>query len=252
MITGPSGIDANPDPFARHPELRDRIADPLTSYFRSFKVEDLVRELSVRGMRPDMIDPEDVREASRTVALRDRSGQDLWVFAYGSLMWDPALRFAEVRRAFAPEHERRFIFVDVSGWRGTPESPGVMAALDRGAGCEGLAFRIAADLVEEESHHLWRREKLGPVYTAAHIEIFIDGAPVSALTFLADYAADAIHPDLGYADQVRYAANGAGYYGSSFDYVENISRQFEALGIEDAHVSALLRDARACRDRQPE
>jgi hypothetical protein len=82
------------------------------------------------------------RSAPRA-ALEGHEG-DLWVFGYGSLIWDPALEFAEVRRAFAPNHRRRFILEDIYGGRGTPNGPGLMAALDDGDGCNGLCFRIAA------------------------------------------------------------------------------------------------------------
>ncbi|XDA98434.1 gamma-glutamylcyclotransferase [Sulfitobacter sp. LCG007] len=235
------------DPFSRHPELRRRIADPLTSYFRHFDPEELQVELRARGLQPEMVDSDEMREASRRETLAGRELDDLWVFAYGSLMWDPALRFVEVRRAYAPEHARRFIFKDVSGWRGTPEAPGVMAALDQGTGCEGLAFRIASDEIDEESRHLWKREKFGPTYTPAFIPVDLGDQQVRALTFLADHGAHSIHPDLPYGEQVRFAATGSGWYGSSFEYVENIARQFEALAIEDPHVTGLLRDASAYR-----
>ena len=73
----------------------------------------------------------EAREASRRVTLASHTG-DLWVFAYGSLMWDPAMDFTEVRRAWLPGHARRFILCDIYGARGTPEAPGLMAALDWG------------------------------------------------------------------------------------------------------------------------
>ncbi|MCU4653078.1 gamma-glutamylcyclotransferase [Roseibacterium sp. SDUM158016] len=142
------------DPFARHPELRDRITDPETSFFRTFSIEALI------NLHPHMEDilewthTDEVREAIRADTLAGHSG-DLWIFAYGSLIWDPALRFAEVRRAHAPGHARRFILRDDNGARGTAEAPGLMAALDTGEGCEGLAYRIRERDVDTETEILF-------------------------------------------------------------------------------------------------
>ena len=57
--------------------------------------------------------------------------------------------------AYAPHHARRFILEDTYGGRGTVEAPGLMAALDTGAGCHGLCYRIAAEAVEHETEILF-------------------------------------------------------------------------------------------------
>lgn len=232
------------DPFIHHPELRDMIADPLTSFFRSFSVDRIVAE------NPELEDfrlwvhTDETREAIRAEALAGHSG-DLWVFAYGSLMWDPALRFAEVRRAHAPDHERRFILREDKGGRGTAEAPGLMAALDEGAGCDGLVFRIEAGDVETETEILFRREMLAPGYLAVFVPVQIGEEAVRALAFLADHGAPEICGDISWQDQVRMIATGAGMLGTSRDYLANIVRHFDHLGIEDAECTALLREADA-------
>jgi glutathione-specific gamma-glutamylcyclotransferase len=121
-----------PDPFVHHPELRGRIADAETSFHRSFSVEALVaRKPALRNW----VHSDSRRETIRSEALAGHSG-DLWIFGYGSLMWNPALRFAEVRRAHVAGHARRLILVDTRGGRGTKEAPGLFATLDAGEGCE--------------------------------------------------------------------------------------------------------------------
>lgn len=75
------------------------------------------------------------------------------MFAHGSLMWDPAIDFAEVRRAWLPGHARRFILCDIHGARGTRDAPGLMAALDRGDGCflaDHESDMIRGDLSRDE------------------------------------------------------------------------------------------------------
>ncbi len=86
------------DPFAHHPELRGRIADAETSFFRKFSVEALFKQHPHLEVMRTWVYTDSVREVIRASVLEGQD-DDLWIFAYGSLMWDPALRFAEVRRA---------------------------------------------------------------------------------------------------------------------------------------------------------
>jgi hypothetical protein len=72
-----------------------------------------------------------------------RDHHDLWVFAYGSLMWRPGFRYEEARRARLTGYSRRFCIYSVHH-RGTPERLGLVLGLDRGGVCEGVAYRIAA------------------------------------------------------------------------------------------------------------
>jgi hypothetical protein len=158
---GPSRHPMTPDPFRHHPGLRGKIKPAAESFFRDFTT-DVIREMAeARGGHDTFpFHPDTVREAIRAEALKGHAG-DLLVFAYGSLIWDPALDFCEVRRAHAPQHARRFILVDTYGGRGTAEKPGLMAALDDGEGCDGLVFRIASEKVETETEILFRVKRLG-------------------------------------------------------------------------------------------
>ena len=239
------------DPYAHHPELRGRIADAETSFFRTFSVETLVeRHPHLEAFRP-WVHTDEQREAIRAEALADHEG-DLWVFAYGSLIWDPALRFAEVRRAHVAGHARRLILMDDKGGRGTKEAPGLMAALDQGEGCEGLAFRIRAADVDVETEILFRREMIAPGYLARFIPARIGDADVRVLTFLANHDYPDIRGDITRDEQIRYIAHGAGILGTSRDYLASIVDHFAHLGIADDHCTDLLREVDAYLAAQAE
>ena len=88
--------------------------------------------------------------------LSDAPRRDcIWVFGYGSLMWNPAFHFAERRTARIYGFHRQFCLWSRSG-RGSPERPGLMLALERGGSCHGVAFRIAPEHVESELDVVWR------------------------------------------------------------------------------------------------
>lgn len=231
------------DPYLHAPQLRGRITDPLASFFRTFQPSDFDAALLAAGRPADWRYADADREARRLAALAGRLDADIWVFAYGSLMWDPAFVYAEVRRGRIAGYARRFCLSETYA-RGTPDAPGLMAGLDHGPDCEGLVFRIGAELAERETEILWRREGLGSAYTPVFAAVDTDHGRVEALAFVADHASPVIFPDLTREEQVKRIATGVGVLGSSREYLENIAAQMAALGIEDAEVTGLLEDVR--------
>lgn len=233
------------DPFIHHPVLRGRIVEPEKSAFRTFEPSDLDEAMKAQGMPDNWRYSDEKREALREAALAGREGRDLWVFAYGSLMWNPAFLFAEVRHARVEGYARSFCLYDTRGGRGTADRPGLMAALDQGRHCDGLVFRIAADLVEAESRILFKREMLMGSYLPGFVACETRHGPVEALTFVANHAAPHIRTDIPRADKVRFIATGSGRLGTSREYLENLADHFQALDIDDPEVFGLLEDVRA-------
>src|SRR5215472_13597169 len=101
------------------------------------------------------------------VALRD-SAAPVWIFAYGSLMWNPEMRFAERRLARVHGYHRSFCLYSPE-YRGTRERPGLVLGLDRGGSCRGIAYRLAAASLAEEIDRLWVREMTGGVYALRRV-----------------------------------------------------------------------------------
>ena len=228
------------DPFFYHPELRGKISDPLKSFFRTFTTTDLRARLQGLELPVDWWNSEFEREKSRADALKGQTETDLWVFGYGSLMWDPAFKFAEVRRARVPGYARRFILKDIYGARGTADAPGLMAALDKGNGCDGLLFKITNEFIDQETEILWRREQLVPAYLPKFVNAEVSDQCIKALTFVADHEAEIIDTKLTREEQIHFMATGTGFLGSSLDYLTNIVDQFATLGIEDTDVLEML------------
>ena len=235
------------DPFAHHPGLQGKIKNPEESFFRNFTVENMIASFPQMEAQRDKVHSDEVREELRKEVLAGHVG-DLWVFAYGSLMWDPGFVFKDVRRALVPGYALQMILKDTWGGRGTAEVPGLMAALDSapdGPGCQGLVFCIAADQVDEETEILCRRELLGPAYMPRFVTAQIEGQEVRALTFVADHRVDDIQRDLTREEQITYIAYGQGFLGTSYEYLANILAQFEVMGIKDPACAALLADVDA-------
>jgi cation transport protein ChaC len=236
------------DPFAHHPGLRDKITDPLKSFFRDFKPSDMDPIVKEHGFPDNWRRTDGEIERTRKNALAGRLDGDLWVFGYGSLMWDPAFIFSEVRRGRIVGYHRNFCLKDTMGGRGTRELPGLMAALDEGGGCNGLAFRIEAERVDEETAVLWRREMIAPAYKPIFAEVTTQFGTIEALSFAADHNAAMIDAEITRSQQVRYIATGTGILGSSLEYLENMRSHFDALGIVDKEILELVDEVSAYRN----
>ena len=229
------------DPFIHHPELKGKIIDPYDSNFRDLNVTKLDEQMRSRGAGIDWRYSDAYRENSRQKTLDSATPPDLWIFAYGSLMWDPAFIFEEVRVAHLNSHERRFCLKSVLG-RGSPEKPGLVAGLDDGQGCDGLAFRVPQTLVEEETRIIWRREMLMHAYSPVFLTATTLLGEITVLTFIADHTAKNYLPNLTPRQIARYMATGKGMFGSSREYLESMASQLEILGIQDRALFT-LRDA---------
>ena len=57
------------------------------------------------------------------------AGTGLWVFGYGSLIWEPGFDFDDRRLATLHGYRRAFCMTSIV-YRGTPEAPGLVLALD--------------------------------------------------------------------------------------------------------------------------
>jgi cation transport protein ChaC len=236
------------DAFTHLPGLRGRVRPAEQSAVR-ITPEVLAlwdRRAQAAGQPADWRLSDQQLEASRRALLdAGPAPGDLWVFGYGSLMWDPGIHFAEVRRADLPGHERRFNYRVILG-RGTPQQPALMLSLEPAAGCCcGLAFRIAADQVEAESAMLWRREMIRGGYCPVLRPVATPQGPVNALVFASNPAHPGYAGDLPLAEAAAIIARAAGVIGSNRDYLEQLAAQLAALQIDDPYVDRLLARVRA-------
>jgi cation transport protein ChaC len=156
----------------------------------------------------------------------------VWVFGYGSLMWNPAFAFAERRVGVVRGYHRRFCLWLEMG-RGSPGNPGLMLALDRGGVCRGVAFRIPASQARDELLLVWRREMFGKAYLARWVQVRMVGTAVPAITFVVDRTNPRYAARISDAEAARHIATASGSLGSCASYLENTMAHLQSLGIRD-------------------
>jgi len=238
---------SQPDPFIHLPHLSGRLISCEQSLLRMTPERLALWDQRAReaGLPQTWRLSEHEREATRHAVLgRLGRDEDLWVYAYGSLMWDPGIHFVEVRLARLEGYQRRFSY-RITGGRGTPQQPALMLALEQLAGtCTGLVFRVPAPLAEHESVLLWRREMVRGGYAPRLCPVATPQGPVCALVF----AANPAHPEhvgeLPLDETAAVVASAAGPIGTNRNYLENLAAQLEILRIEDSYIQALHEQVR--------
>ena len=172
---------------------------------------------------------------------RAGADQDLWIFAYGSLMWRPDFAYAEQRRARVYGFHRALCIYS-HHWRGTAERPGLVLGLDRGGSCVGLCFRIAREASAATLAAVRERELVTGVYEEIAAPVRLEhGERLSALTYVARRAHAQYAGGLPMAEQARLVRQGFGVAGSNLDYIRNTLCHLEEIGIRDARLDGLAR-----------
>lgn len=236
------------DAFAHLPSLRGRLTPAEQSAVRATPETLALWDQRAReqGLPAHWRLSDQRLEETRRGLLGDfGTPQDLWIFGYGSLMWDPGVHFAEVRRADLHGFGRRFSYRTIMG-RGTPTCPALTLSLEPATGCcSGLAFRIAADRADAESALLWRREMLRDGYRPALLPVATPQGAVTALVFASNHA----HPDyvgaMSLIDEARIIASACGVIGTNRDYLVQVAAQLDTLGIADAYIQELMGQVQA-------
>lgn len=174
----------------------------------------------------------------RTLDARPKG--DVWVFGYGSLMWNPAFNFVEQKVAVVHGWHRRFCLWMRAG-RGAPDNPGLMLALDRGGCCRGLAFRLAPDEVEHELLLLWRREMLSGSYEARWLTALSPDRPITAVTFVVNRRHSRYAGALPLDQVAQHIATARGRLGSCAEYLHETVDHLRALGFRDESLDRIVK-----------
>lgn len=169
----------------------------------------------------------------------------MWVFGYGSLIWDPGFAVAEAVVGRVTGWHRSFCMRSIH-YRGTEAAPGLVLALDaaEGAVCDGVALRVAEAEAEAVLAGLRARELISYAYREVEVAVALaDGRQVAALA----YAINRDHAqycDLAPETQAGIIAEAAGLRGPNRDYLYATAAHLHALGIADPALDALVTEVK--------
>ena len=209
---------------------------------------DAIASRAAPGMRL-LTDAERAESLASTLAAHPDpdalAAEGAWLFAYGSLLWNPTVHVVERRLVRVGGWQRRFCLSARAG-RGTAENPGLLLGLIEGGRCEGLALRVEPAQVVVELDLLWRREMLNRSYVPRWLRaVDAGGRAVAALAFTMDPASRGYAGDLTEDVVVERLATARGELGTCADYLFHTEAELRVHGIDDPALMALADRVRA-------
>ena len=165
--------------------------------------------------------------------------QNLWVFGYGSLMWDPGFKFNTRQRARIYGFHRSLCIRSVR-YRGTDDLPGLVFGLDHGGSCTGIGYQIKHTDQREVSDYLQDREMLNNIYDPSIRLITLEnGQRVKAIVFIVKRHHPSYVRNLTLDQAARMVATAAGQRGPNIDYLLSTLKSLDNLGIHDKSLHAV-------------
>jgi len=235
-----SALDGGADPDARPRDATARVFGAANPGLRRLDLENnlLRRALEATPLAANLLSEEELEATLQEALASPHRTRDVWLFAYGSLVWNPVLDFEERVVATVHGYHRSFCLWSRIN-RGTPERPGLVLGLDRGGRCPGVAYRIPARLAEGELRLLWRREMLLGSYSARWVHATRAGQDFRALAFVVNRQRSGYAGRLPPEQIVETLRHGHGKLGNGIDYLRQTVDGLAAAGIRDPHLLRL-------------
>lgn len=176
---------------------------------------------------------EEHRAAIRAMlAARPDGGGDVWLFAYGSLIWNPTIHYAAKEVGTVRGYHRRFCLWSRMG-RGTPDNPGLMLGLERGGACRGVLYRIDEAMAAQELEIVWRREMITSAYSPRWVKATTEAGSRWAIAFLINRRHQRYAGGLTEGQVAAIIARASGPLGPCAAYLFNTVAHLRELGITD-------------------
>ena len=175
----------------------------------------------------------------QTMRARPASAKDVWLFAYGSLMWNPMVEFSSQEVGMLQGWHRSFC-LSMSHGRASPDQPGRMLALREGGSTSGVALKLPEHTLGEKLKRIWIREMILGSYRPVWADVQLRGGDtVPAVVFVGDETREAFCPDASVDTVAPLIADAVGKLGSNVDYLLRLQRALHELGLRDAYIDAI-------------
>ena len=194
------------------------------------------RPVADPGIDPNWTTEVRLRELSDSLVAQRPDGP-FWIFAYGSLIWNPTFESVARKRGTARGWHRSFC-LDLDNWRATPELHGLMMALDHGGTCDGLLLQVAEAGLDDTVYGLvWREISFEQDFGSARwLSVATADGPVKALAFWAGPKGERMLRRLPPEKVAEVIARACGHMGSNAAYLYNTVLHLAEAGIYDRNL----------------
>ncbi len=190
---------------------------------------------------------EEERIAIRKQLIRDNPTNEVWIFGYGSLMWDPGVQYSQLEHGTLEGYHRSMCVLSQIS-RGTPERLGLVMGLKAGKNCTGKLFKIEQN-IDAELQKIIDREMSINVYIPLWLPVSYKNKKIMALTFVADVS-NPLYVDIPLAETAQYIVGAKGKKGSCRDYLHKTLKQLAMMNIQDPELEQLFDLVENIRDKK--
>lgn len=170
----------------------------------------------------------------------------MWVFGYGSLLWNPGFEIVEQAIGQLDGYARSFCMRSIHH-RGTEEEPGLVLALDEAAdaSCQGVALAVKVGLEDETLAYLRERELISSAYLEKNLNVRLeDGRVVQAVTYVIDESHNQYCGGMPLEEQAQIIARAVGGRGPNTEYLYNTADHLTQIGLHDRDLAWLTERVR--------
>ena len=196
-------------------------------------------------LESERLSPEELQASLEQMLKEHGGGHDpIWIFGYGSLMWNPEFDFHVRRVATVHGYHRKFCLWSRIN-RGTPDKPGLVLTLERGGSCRGLAYRLTPATSRDQLIRLWTREMSMGSYIPRWLECKAGDETFEALAFVVNRRCTGYAGKLPIDTMVQTIATACGKFGPCAEYLFRTEAALHEHGIRDERVKLLAERVRA-------
>lgn len=170
----------------------------------------------------------------------------MWVFGYGSLLWNPGFDVSDKIIARLPGYARSFCMRSIHH-RGTEEHPGLVLALDEQPdhACEGVALAVKSGTEAQTLAYLRERELISSAYVEKELSIDLtDGRRVTALVYVINRDHVQYCGGLPLEEQAQIMSTAVGGMGPNTEYLFNTAEHLTEIGLHDPDLEWLSQRVR--------
>ena len=203
-------------------------------------MQDILARVGYEPTMPQPLSKGDLEKSLKSIlsGQPSSSSDSIWLFAYGSLIWNPEFEFREKRRAFLHGWSRRLCCWSRE-YRGTQDEPGLAFGLTEGGGCDGVAYRLSREQATAYLPSLWRREMRLGSYLPLWVNCVAAGETISAVAFIMNRKSVNFIDGLSLEEQATIVRSAVGKNGRCSEYFTSTIDLLKSIEITDAELNLI-------------